>query len=347
MDKKKINIKFVDFWSGFVDQDNFIYKTLSKKYEVIISDSPDYLFYSTFGYEYLKYDCIRIFFTGENIRPDFNLCDYAIGFDYMQFEDRYLRYPQFMIDEYQREREIIKHKQVVDEVGEKKFCNFIYSNGDTNCPREDFFYLLSKYKQVDSGGRYLNNIAYRVEDKLAWQQEYKFTIAFENSYSSGYVTEKILQAFAAGTIPIYWGAPNVMKDFNEKAFINCNNYESFEEVVQKVIELDTDEQKYLSMLNEPVFTKLAEESYLQEDYLKEFLCHIMDQDVDHARRILRQHTWSRISEFRLSNHLKYIELLQKVHRKNRLCRYILKKIMGTDGETVKNDIGNKLFERQI
>lgn len=40
---------------------------------------------------YLEYDCIKIMFIGENIVFDFNVCDYVIGFNYIDFGDCYLR----------------------------------------------------------------------------------------------------------------------------------------------------------------------------------------------------------------------------------------------------------------
>lgn len=35
-----------------------------------------------------KYDCIKIFFTGEEQSPDFNIADYAVGYDDIRFGDR-------------------------------------------------------------------------------------------------------------------------------------------------------------------------------------------------------------------------------------------------------------------
>ena len=46
----------------------------------------------------------------------------------------------------------------------RKFCNFVASNG--NCQeRNDFVSKLSKYKKVDCGGRWMNNIGYSVSNK--------------------------------------------------------------------------------------------------------------------------------------------------------------------------------------
>ncbi len=41
--------------------------------------------------------------------------------------------------------------------------------------------------------------------------------------------------------------------YNPKAFINCHDYDSFDDVVKKVIELDNNDDEYLKMLKEPAF----------------------------------------------------------------------------------------------
>lgn len=284
-----LKVKFVDYPE--CDLIEITLKILREEFgEVQESDEPDFLFYSVFGYEHLKYDCVRIFWTGENIQPDFNICDYAIGFSYMTYEDRYKRIPlyYFYLDDYKKAKE--KHHIAEEEIArKKKFCNFVYSNGNASPEREEFFDLLSEYKVVDSGGKYRNNIGETVQDKYNFQKEYKFSIAFENSSTSGYTTEKILQAFSAGTIPIYWGNPNVATDFNEKAFINCHNYSSFSEVVQLVKRIDEDDELFKRYLREPI----GEDTKFPEDALKEYkeyiigICKQTPQEAMRRSNILR------------------------------------------------------------
>ena len=288
MEKKKIKIKFTDFWPSFNPYNNFILDKFMDKYDVEISDEPDYVIYSVFGWEFLKYNCIRIFFTGENVRPDFNFCDYAIGFDYFEFEDRYLRYPLGYVYAEREEIESALFNRCTnnDVVKKDKFCNFIYSNGNTKTGRDEFFELLSKYKNVDSGGRHRNNVGYRVNSKLDWIKSYKFTIAFENSSTNGYTTEKIIEAFAAHTIPIYLGDPLIEKEFNGKAFINCHRYKNFEEVVEKIIEIDNDENLYLEMLKEPVFLNEDTLSFYRKR-IEDFFVNIFEQDLDECFRRTR------------------------------------------------------------
>ncbi len=132
--------------------------------------------------------------------------------------------------------------------------------------RNDFFTLLSKYKQVDAPGLCMNNMPPLgghaspdesrssrswTREKVDFLMSYKFTIAFENASYPGYVTEKIIDAMHANSIPIYWGTPLVCKDFNSRSFVNCNDYKSFEDVVARIIEIDNDDELYAKYLAEP------------------------------------------------------------------------------------------------
>ena len=282
--KRILKVKFVDFPSDFMR--NITIPILEKKFdEVLECDDPDFLFYSVFGHKHLEYNCVRIFWTGENIQPDFNICDYAIGFGYMHFEDRYQRIPLYYFYDLDYQRAISKHLLTAEEIKEKrKFCNFIYSNASAGIERENFFKRLSQYKRVDSGGKFLNNMDGKlVGDKYEFQKQYKFSIAFENSSTSGYTTEKILQAFAAGTIPIYWGNPRVAEDFNPCSFINCHEYGNYDEVIEKVKEVDNDDEMYLQYIQSAIGTieKFPKNPLKQyEDYVT----YICSQEKDDAYR---------------------------------------------------------------
>ena len=199
---------------------------LSKKYDVEVSDDPDYLIYSIFGYENLQYDsCVKIFYVGENITPDFNLCDYAIGFDLMEFGDRYMRLPYYVLYDIEK----LATPKIIDPetVLNRKFCSFVVSNANASPERNRFFHLLSEYKKVDSGGRFENNIGGPVENKREFISQYKFNIAFENSMRDGYTTEKILEPMIVNSLPIFWGNRKEGLDFNPNSFIDASDYPSF------------------------------------------------------------------------------------------------------------------------
>jgi hypothetical protein len=93
--------------------------------------------------------------------------------------------------------------------------------------------------------------------------KYKFVIAMENSKRYGYITEKIINAFYSGAIPIYWGCNTIVQHFNKKAFINVNDFKTFEDCVNYVISLDN-----------KTIQKMAEEPI----YLDNELTHLMDEE---------------------------------------------------------------------
>ena len=271
--KKTIKVNACDLWYRADVENSGFLELFGKCGECSaeISDSPDFLVYSCFGAEFKKYhNCVKIFITGENIIPNFNECDYAIGFDDIKFGDRYLRYNTLI----GRNVAFINERNIADELINRRFCNFMYSNfnsGEGTLLRQEFFHKLSEYKHIDAPGKVCHNTNYTVADKLEYIKNYKFTIAFENSKSLGYTTEKLFDPLKMYSIPIYWGNPDIVKDINPKSFINCNDYDDFGGVIKRVIELDNDDEQYLAMLREK---PILENSYLlkqEEEYEKFFI----------------------------------------------------------------------------
>lgn len=285
---KTIKIDFVDFWPGFNKQDNLFYSLLTQSYNVEISDNPDYIFYSVFGYRHLEYkkEVIRIFYTGENITPNFSMCDYGIGFDYISFGERYLRLPIYALyrDSYRKlyDRSFVSDEELLD----RGFCSFVVSNKKYSNPiREEFFSSLSKYKKVDSGGRLYNNIGGPVADKIKFISGYKFNIAFENSSMDGYTTEKIVEAFAADTVPLYWGNRLVDKEFDNKSFVNLHSFKNINEAIDYIVWLDRNDSEYLRVLKHQCLAIETSSYEEQIGKLKNFLCNIFGKDLYEAKKI--------------------------------------------------------------
>lgn len=285
--RRKVKINYIDFWSD-LDKENFLFtRILRKKYDVEISSHPDYVFCSYFGNKHFKYrDCVKIAFLGENLVPDFNLYDYAMGFHNIIFDDRYLRYPLYALYEPMIKPALLKHTHPDNAYQSKKgFCNYVISNPNAAPERDRMIALLNSYQKVDSGGRYRNNVGGPVTDKMAFAKQYRFTMAFENSSTKGYTTEKILEAFAASTIPIYWGNPEVAKEFNPEAFVNCHEYDSLEDVLTEVRQINEDEKRLLGMLKAPILKddSLAKK-YFDDSYLEAFLYPIFEKDAKDVKR---------------------------------------------------------------
>lgn len=249
--KRVLRINFTDFWEGFSIENNLLIRLLHNKFDVVISENPDVLFYSCYGYQFAKYNCHKIFYTAENIRPNFNECDFAFTFDYNDYGGKNFRLPLYVW--YVHLEDLLFKRDLEAIFKEKtKFCCTVVSNRYGK-ERNRFFEELSKYKKVDSGGNYLNNIGYKVADKIKFIKNYKFTISFENSSFPGYTTEKIIEPMFVNSIPIYWGNPFVAKDFNSRSFINIHDFKNFDEAINKIIEIDNNEEQYKELLLESYF----------------------------------------------------------------------------------------------
>ncbi|MCR5269115.1 MAG: hypothetical protein K6E16_11450 [Lachnospiraceae bacterium] len=281
-----VKINFSDFWDGFDPENNFIRDALKKHFRVEISKDPDFVFCSNFGNRHLKYNCVKIYYTGENLCPDFNLMDYALGFQPITFTDRYLRFPLYVLYKEACDLALKKHHLPDNyRISEKKFCNYVISNAISDPSRSEMIRVLESYKSVDSGGKYKNNVGGPVRDKVAFEKGYKFTMCFENSSAPGYTTEKLMEAFAGQTVPIYWGNPDIAKEFNPNAFINCHDFGSFSEVLAEVKRIDEDDARFMEMLKAPVLSDDSQaNAILEEDYLSDYLYAILSQGDNAYRR---------------------------------------------------------------
>ena len=237
------------------------------------------------GFHHLKYgDCIKIVKTSENIVPDFNSFDYAIGFDFLSFGDRYLRVPCYAFNN--ANMGLYSRRQPDDgALLNRGFCSFVVSNPVGDPIRERFFRRLSEYKKVDSGGRWMNNVGGPVNDKIAFLRAHKFNIAFENSSSPGYTTEKLVEALAADTVPVYYGDPFVTADFRGECMVRLESEDDIERAVEEIVRLDNDDAAYLEKCRAECH--VHDDPMYFENRVAAFFDHIFSQPLDRARRLNR------------------------------------------------------------
>ena len=240
-------------------------------------------------------DRIFTYFSYELMEPDLNIFDYGFTWNPdLRSGDRIGRNFPYMYDFINKVPYINTFtredaKKIL--AGNPKFCNFIYLVEYKH--RDEFFHLLSKYKRVDSLGKHLNNtgiLPTRTERNwfdlsVRLKTGYKFSIAIENAAYKGYTSEKIVSSLLAHTVPIYWGDPAITNLINPKAFINCQDYSSFEEVVERVKEIDNDDELWLDIVTQPWQTEEQRAKTIQEfeDYNK-FFRNIFAQDINKAVR---------------------------------------------------------------
>lgn len=136
MGNRTVTVKFVDFWQSFDWRDNRFVRALRSQRQVTVLEPlspevPDILFYSRGpGCDHLRYDCLKVYFTGENDFPDFNECDYALSFYECDCGGRNLRYPLYMLYECDEAAcpPVLSDAEALD----RGFCSLVMSNA-SNC----------------------------------------------------------------------------------------------------------------------------------------------------------------------------------------------------------------------
>lgn len=284
--KEVLKIKFADYHEGFNPEKNFFWDLLSVKYDLQTSDQPEILIYTSFGRSHVNFRCLKIYWTGENRRPDFNQCDFAFTFDEHSQDGKNYRLPLYVHYPHAYglgDLSCITNRKLNGAQANKvrlqktRFCNMVVSNAQRDKKCEEFFHKLSKYKKVDSGGRYLNNIGGPVPNKLDFIKDYKFTMSFENSSYPGYTTEKIIEPMLVKSIPVYWGNPNIANEFNPESFINLHDFATIDEAIQRIIEIDQDDELFNHMISAPCFHDDRVPLYLTNDAILERFSEIIDK----------------------------------------------------------------------
>ena len=70
----------------------------------------------------------------------------------------------------------------------------------------------------------------RFESKLDPLKDYMFSVAIMNSRVENYFTEILTDCIACGTVPIFWGTPNIGDFFNIDGIIEFANFDEFSKI---------------------------------------------------------------------------------------------------------------------
>jgi hypothetical protein len=145
---------------------------------------------------------------------------------------------------------------------------FFASSSWDRSGRLDYVRELMRHLEVHSFGKCLNNRVLRedrgYQTKLETLARYKFTLAFENSISRDYVTEKFFDALIAGSVPVYLGAENI-KDFapGEHCYLNVSDFRDPRALAEYLAHLAANEseyQSYLAWKKDPLKTVFLEKA---------------------------------------------------------------------------------------
>lgn len=266
---KILRLGFSDTFSTAI---NFFTEALGRRFQIVRDDeNPEYLIYGegVYGQNHRRFgsEVTKVFYTGENVRPPWNECQFAMTFDH-ENSSRHYRLPLYAIDMWGAVTEgwtkdyyqlvHLNHDYEI-EYDTRGFCSFVVSNPNQEM-RNKAFHFINDYRKVDSAGPHYNNVGYvlprdELYHKLNFLDRYRFNICFENGSYPGYVTEKLLNALQVKTMPIYWGSPTVERDFNTSAFINASDHGDFNKLVDYIRHLDSPagKREYLDIISRPAF----------------------------------------------------------------------------------------------
>lgn len=137
---------------------------------------------------------------------------------------------------------------------DKKFCTLVASNWtEDRVQMIKFFETKPEGEFEFYGNRAYDSKLYRgaipgghtSDEKIATLKNYRFCICFENTHHlKGYITEKIFGCFAAGCVPVYWGAPNIEEYIPKNCFIDYRDFPNPEALYQhlKIMSKETHNQ---------------------------------------------------------------------------------------------------------
>jgi len=161
--------------------------------------------------------------------------------------------------EYRQRNLWLKYKNL-DLENKKLFAFCISANRGENIRNTFVEKFSDKCNDVWCLGRYkVNNNIDQVDGK--WNNEklqetyskYKFVLAPENEIKKGYITEKIINVFSSGAIPIYIGDSVLAKKiFNSKAFICLDDFDNIDDCINYALSLSDEQIK--GYLSENIFT---------------------------------------------------------------------------------------------
>lgn len=274
---------FVDFWGAYDPRVDAIGQKVLGQFDLASSPAAaQLLVHSFFGEAHAATAGSRLSFSAEPVIPERVPARWTIDWRHRS-QPTHFRLPAWAAS-------VMAQPDLVTQVpdgpapSERRFCNFVYKNPRCD-ERNAFFEMLHRRRPVDALGRVFHNtdhpgLADRgFANKRSIQRDYRFTIAFENSEHIGYTTEKLIDAWLADTVPIYWGNPAVGIDFEPGSYLSLYEAGSLSRLVEQVVEVDNDPELYESYRRANPFRTGAGAARLAEytSGMEQFLQQVADE----------------------------------------------------------------------
>ena len=121
-----------------------------------------------------------------------------------------------------------------------KLCSYVTSTKTITQQQRFRVKLLNKFKKLSSKnipdlyGRGHNPMPESRLGKYLSLKDYAFSVNIENMIDDHYFSEKIIDCFLCGTIPIYFGAKKIAKYFNPDGIIMFSNIEELDNILNNI-----------------------------------------------------------------------------------------------------------------
>ncbi|HUN71925.1 MAG TPA: glycosyltransferase family 10 [Steroidobacteraceae bacterium] len=273
-----MRVCFVNFWPGAFTEANgayFLPYVFNLAFgEVEITDdmaTADVVVSSVFGQQPVP-AAKSIQYIGENHRPNLALHRYALSFDYDPFGGRNFRLPLWWwrlewpgFAEHWRRRpaprrqvghgyedlipiDALLRPRPAMEFAHRRFCVLIAGNPEPL--RINLFLALRDVGEVVGYGRLFNNPLERSKFELLPQ--FRFCLCPENGIYPGYHTEKLVDAWFGGCVPLYSGDRFLSRDFNPAALLNYQDFLNASHFCDAVRSLETQANAFEQIYSQPL-----------------------------------------------------------------------------------------------
>jgi hypothetical protein len=214
------------------------------------------------GIQPLKTAKKNIWYSGENVRAPQGTWDGFLTFDTNLSKDRCAYFPLWFLTSTNLFKsttetywggkvptinELIEGRELT--VRRKKFAvSFI---GRSYSMRLHALEVLAKVGKVDVFGEAARN---QLKTPSIIAKKYRYVMCFENDLYPGYVTEKPLEAYLTGAIPLYFGLDN-LGYLNSKAVINLCDFKNINEWINYINEVENNPSIFRKIYEQPILLK--------------------------------------------------------------------------------------------
>lgn len=272
-----LRVGFHGFWRHFQPEDffvGFLESSLQSKIKVVSSKKElDILVSSVFTTGQSdpvtqnegKAQPFRIWYSGEYVSPPLSGPDLTLSFFPESRNNLYLPLAFLSIDWNLKAKKFMRPAREFRRAGvaprpvelstsraerfdfRKRFACAVVGNPEPK--RMEALKELSRIGKVDVYGP-AGNLG-PVRNKFQVARGYRFMVCFENQPAPGYITEKIIDAWSSGCIPIWWGNDRD-EILNPQSFVNLADFGNIDSMLEAVELLNTSADRFERTWREPL-----------------------------------------------------------------------------------------------